>query len=198
MALYQTGWLDIQEFDTGYEVATNLKNSFANIDTALVVVQDNETRSKNNETEIASIGSDVTQLKIDVYQLTNVQYEYSVIQSPITITDDVDYTEIVSVDISELNVGVFEYKLSLRWSISTTNSSAMFRYALIRNDETSPTWFSFDQEVKDKTNDIVSSLFYPINELNRDKVKFVLEGKVEAAGQTITVDFADVIIDQKK
>jgi hypothetical protein len=198
MAQYGTGWSPIQEFETGAEVSTKFNTAFENIDIALDALEVIEPKVDNNTSDISTLTQVVNDNTTNISKLMGVQYEYSILSAPIDITDDVNYTPIVEVEIPQVNDGIFEYKLSIRWSYSSTNSSAMFRYAIIRNDDTNPTWFDFNQEVKDKTDNLTSSLFYPVAESNGDRVKFALEGKVETSGQTLTVGYADVIIDQKK
>jgi hypothetical protein len=201
MADYNTNWIPIVEFETGRNVADKLDTSFDSIQTAFEDLNTNVKPSVvTNTNDISTLQSLVSINSGRITDLENALtvYEYSILPNPITITDDTAYTRVVSVVVDPLPKGVYEYKLSLRWSIDTTNVSAMFRYAIIRNDDANPVWYSFDQEVKDKTNGIVSSLFYPIDEQNEDKIEFALEAKVEAAGHNLTIEFADVIIDQKR
>ena len=190
---YNTGWIPIVDLELGDSVANKLDVAFGNIDTALDGLETAEQNITTNTSDIADHETRITALEAS----ENMQYEFTILTPPMTISDDT-FQEVIRTEIAQLNNGVFEYKLGARFNYNTTGSSAIFRYAIIRNDDPAPTWYEIWEEPKDTTNDMNISLFYPIDEQNGDKVELALQARCESASATLTINFADVIIDQKR
>jgi len=201
---YDTGWVPIVDLETGSSVANKFDVAFGNTDSALNDIDTRistlDTRVSTNETNISTNATNITDLDTRVTAIENKPlgtYEFSTLASPLVLTTDV-FTEVVRVTIASLPNGIYEYKLGAKFSYDTTGSSAIFRYAIIRNDDVSPVWHEIWLEPKDVTNEEVFSIFYPIDEQNGDKVDLVLGARCESATHTLTINYADVIIDQKR
>ena len=204
---YDTGWIPIVDLELGSSVASKFDVAFGNIDTALdglgtaeLNIAANTSDIATNTTNIATNTADIADHETRITALEaseSMQYEFTILTPPMTISDD-SFQEVIRTEIAQLNNGVFEYKLGARFTYSTTGSSAIFRYAIIRNDDPAPTWHEIWEEPKDTSNDMNISVFYPIDEQNGDKVELALQARCESASATLTINFADVIIDQKR
>ena len=172
---YESGWTPIVEFQTGETVNNKLTNAFGSIDTNL---SDIDTRLTNLEQHSLGV------------------YEFGKAENMI-ITSDL-FQPVTSVTVLDQPVGLYEYKVSLRFRYNNTSTSAVFRYALVRNDNPTPTWYEVWHEVKDTTNDDIIAFGFPLDEAGGDKVEFKLEARCEATGHQLDIEYADMIIDQKR
>jgi archaellin len=204
---YDTNWIPIVDLELGSSVANKLTTSFNNIDVALDGLEVAESNIATNTSNIQANNDTLVihdtvlqdhETRIDALEnVQSMQYEFTILTPPMVINTDT-FQEVIRTEIAQLNNGVFEYKLGARFSYDTTGSSAIFRYAIIRNDNASPTWYEIWEEPKDVSNDMNLTLFYPIDEQNGDKVELVLEARCESSSATLNISFADVIIDQKR
>jgi hypothetical protein len=190
---YNTGWIPIVDLELGDSVSAKLDLAFSNIDSALDALEIVEPEVAANTLAIADHENRIDTLEASA----SAQYGFTILTPPKTITSDV-FEEVVRVEIPQLNDGVFEYKLGARFKYDTTGSSAIFSYAIIRNDDPAPTWYEIWEEPKDTSNDMNLNVFYPINETSGDKVELVLQARCESASATLEINFANVIIDQKR
>jgi hypothetical protein len=197
---YETGWVPIVPTELGSSIEQKFDTAFNNIDVALTaynitkqLAEDNQQGVSDNGTTLANHESRVTALE----QTGLMQYEVTKLPSTKTITEDT-FQEVVRVTIATLNTGVFEYKATARCSMNTTSSSVVFQYALIYNDDPSPTWYDIWEETKDTSNDIPINILFPIAEAGGNKVEFALQARCESSGHEMNITFADVIIDQKR
>ena len=197
---YDTGWVSIVDLELGSSVANKLDVAFGNIDTALDALETTEQNTDTNTADIAVLETTSSDHETRITALEAVQamqYEFASIPTPMSITEDT-FQEVVRVGINQLNNGIFEYKLTVLFRYNTTGSSAVFRYAIIRNDNPAPVWREIWEEPKDVTNNMNLDLFYAIDEQNGDKVELALQARCEASGHQLDIDFGQVIIDQKR
>lgn len=186
---YETGWTPIVELQTGETVNNKLTNAFESIDNGFA----------GTESDINAVNVRVNSLETRVTALENAsaaQYEFGQVQN-LTIVEDT-FQHVTSATVQSLNQGIFEYKVSTRFKYNNTSTSAVFRYALIRNDNSTPTWYEVWHEPKDATNDDILVLGFPVDEVGGDKIEFRLEARCEATGHQLDIEYADVIIDQKR
>ena len=210
---YDTGWISIVDLELGSSVANKLDVAFGNIDTALDALESLETTVGNHTQDIAQNAQDIAtntqaisdnttaisdhETRISALEATqSAQYEFTKVQDMLITADT--YQPVGSVTINQLNVGIFEYKISVLFTYNSTSTSAYFRYAIIRNDDATPVWYEVPTEPKDATNVNPFIVGFPIEELNGDKVEFALEARCETTGHQLDIKFADIIIDQKR
>jgi hypothetical protein len=193
---YETGWTPIIEFQEGAVVSQKFDNAFSKIDTALVAYEATEAQVNTNVSDISTLQSSAVNQSQRISALENVQYEFIKVKD-LDISQDT-FAPVATVTIDNMNAGIFEYKVSVLFKYSSTSSSAIFRYAIIRNDDANPTWYEIYEEPKDVTNNNSMDLFFPIEETGGEKVTLALEARCEDASQTLSIQFADLMIDQKK
>jgi len=193
---YETGWTPIIEFQEGAVVSQKFDNAFSKIDTALAAYEATEAQVNTNVSDISTLQSSAVNQSQRISALENVQYEFIKVKD-LDISQDT-FAPVATVTIDNMNAGIFEYKVSVLFKYSSTSSSAIFRYAIIRNDDANPTWYEIYEEPKDITNNNSMDLFFPIEETGGEKVTLALEARCEDASQTLSIQFADLMIDQKK
>ena len=201
---YDTGWIPIVDLELGSSVASKLDVAFSNIDTALDGLETAENNIATNTSDIATLDTTVTDhetrlttVEGNVSTLMGVQYEYFKLSSPVSTSDDTNFIEVGRVTVEPCNIGVFEFKVSCMYNYDATNSSSIFRYAIILDDGT-PTWLEVWNEPKDTTNDMLLDFSFPMEYTSNHKVEFVFEAKVESSAHTLTIKNANLVIDQKK
>ena len=182
---YESGWSPIVEFQTGAEVNNKLTTAFNAIDAVLGKFETAEPIVYENKVRIDALEADRL-----------MQYEFGKAEN-LTIIEDT-FQPVATVSIAILNTGIFEYKMSLRFKYSNTSTSAVFRYAIVRNGDANPTWYEIWHEVKDATNDDIIAFGFPLDEANGDSVEFKLEARCETTGHQLDIEYADMIIDQKR
>ena len=193
---YETGWTPIVEFQEGAVVSQKFDNAFSKIDTALAAYEATEGQVNTNVSDISTLQSSAVNQSQRITALESVQYEFIKVKD-LDISQDT-FAPVATVTIDNMNAGIFEYKVSVLFKYSSTSSSAIFRYAIIRNDDANPTWYEIYEEPKDITNNNSMDLFFPIEETGGEKVTLALEARCEDASQTLSIQFADLMIDQKK
>jgi hypothetical protein len=107
-------------------------------------------------------------------------------------TDD-PWTTIGTVTMNGAQPGIYEYKISVTYTLDSTTTSAFLRFST----DGGATWNNFQAEPKDISDARAVFYSYPIEVTAQSDLKLDLQGAKELLGDTMVVTFADVIIDQK-
>ena len=195
---YASGWTSIIEFQNGQVVSDKFDATFANIDAGLSALSDleldvtdheqrigdNETALTDHEQRISSVESFVTQQEGKVYASDKA--------TSVDIPTQAVWTPVVSVAVPTHQAGIYEFKVSVSFTYETTTNSALLRFST----DGGSTWNEFRVEPKDIADVIPWTYFYPVNATENQGLSLEFEASKESA-DTMTVLFADVIIDQK-
>ena len=113
--------------------------------------------------------------------------------NPIVITDTT-YQDIAELTTPIRGIGTYQITFSLTFDYDSTNKSAGFQWTL----DNGTTWEQFSIEPKDKSDKKALTYTFP-SELTVEAIfNFKMQGKCESSGNTLTVDYANIIIERKK
>ena len=102
------------------------------------------------------------------------------------------FTDLISVSAPNAKSGIYEYKFSILFTLNSTSNSAIFEYSL---DNT--TWYRIRIEAKDTDDQRPLTYFFPIEYISDTPLNLYIRAAKEVGTNTMTVLFADAIIDQK-
>jgi len=101
---------------------------------------------------------------------------------------ELDWTEIAVLDIKNLLFGAYEFKMAMNYQYDVANQSFQFRWRANGGE-----WTEITSEPKDKTDRILASYFYPIENVEGD-YKMEFQAKKESATGTLDIFFFDAIV----
>jgi len=113
-----------------------------------------------------------------------------------TVTNDV-YETVGTLNTTVLPAATYEVKLSMTYSLNSTNSSAYFRFSLAPTGD-SPIWNEFRREPKDNTDKISKYYAFPFVQTVETGMTLQVEVRKENANNTFEIDFLDLIYEWKK
>lgn len=114
-------------------------------------------------------------------------YDY-VKESAIVIADD-NYETIAELITPTRDKGVYEYRMSMTYSLNSTNTSAYFRFSL----DGGTTWTEFRTEPKDNTDSVPMYYSFP-KPLPREVLQLMMQARKENAGDVLNIEFIDLMI----
>ncbi len=91
-----------------------------------------------------------------------------------------------------IDAGTYEVKFSLTFTYNTTTKSAYNRFSL----DNGATWFEFRQEPKDKTDNRAIYYGFP-HVFVAGQTNIIVESRKEASGDTMIIEFLDIILERK-
>jgi len=148
---------------------------------------------KQNEIDITTVAGDLSQLDTRVTAIEAKPdlsfYKFTKVTA-FTVPDD-NYIEAGRLT-ETIEAGTYEIKFSITYTYNTTTKSAFFRWSL----DGGATWQEVSEEAKDKTD--VRPRYYAFPKvLTAGQKDIIFEAKKEAAGDVMTIDFLDIILDRK-
>lgn len=117
---------------------------------------------------------------------------FDYIKEPPTLDIPDTWTDIISISKNKV-AGVYVLAMSMTWTYDRTNKSAFFRFST--DGET--TWHEFVAEPKDKTDSNSFYYSFPIDHSLDGIIQVKVEGKKEATGGQMDINFADLWIERK-
>ena len=170
MASFASGWTPIVELQSGFEVNNKLTEAFTQIDLGLAAVTDNTNKL----------------IDIDPIYLFDK-------------TQDVDialagtWYDIGNIDMLANPHAAYQYTMSFTHLLNSTQHSALYRFSI----DGGVVWTQFEMEQSDKTDIFPFTYTLVKNRFLNQGLHLKLQASKEDAGDTMTVQFADVIIEKK-
>ena len=106
---------------------------------------------------------------------------------------DPEWTSIGTLTKSVKANEVHMFGISLAWNYDTANKSAQLRYTI----DGGTTWFTSQEEAKDKTDTRHMTYAFPIEFASDTDVDFRVEVTKESDDHTLTIEYCDITIERK-
>ena len=112
--------------------------------------------------------------------------------SPIIVSSDT-FQQIAELTVPNRDAGTYQITFTTTFNYDTVQRSAIFRWSL----DGGSNWKTISRELKDKTNDEIISYSFP-KLLTAGAIDFKMEARCEGGSDTLTIDFAHIILERKK
>ena len=116
-------------------------------------------------------------------------YAYSKVSDVLDIPET--YTPVLSLSVPNSAEGIYELKMAMTWQLNIANKSVYLRWR-----EDGGAWTEAISEPKDRTDQTLSSYFYPEEWPGGDKL-IEIEMRKEDVNGILNLHFLDIIWDQK-
>ena len=124
---------------------------------------------------------------------TDKIYKFTKVSGHVVASVNPAWEEVVRVEVAGAPAGTYEYKISMTYTLNSTTTSAFVRFSI----DNGVTWNEFRAEPKDVTDARAEYYAFPIVYSDTENLNLIIEASKEVGGDVMTIDFIDVIIDQK-
>ena len=134
--------------------------------------------------DLLAVSSGVTGVGADVFETMTYDYNKTVGFTVPSTT----YSEVDRLTVPGATAGTYEIKFSWTSTLDSTNTSQFFRYSI----DAGATWNEFRIEPSAVDDQFPFTYFYPHAHLGGD-FELIFQARKENAGDTMTIDFLDII-----
>ena len=158
---------------TGYDISPN-------------IISKNKTKFDKDETKLFTTDlNNIIENKYDLVLSLDVLYHL--------VTNDI-YETVTQLTTPISPIGVYELKLSMTYSLNSTNTSAFFRFSM----DGGTTWNETRKEPKDNTDKLMVDYSFPFEQNANQVVDIVVQARKETAGDIMEIYFLDLVYEWKR